>query len=201
MLSSLLSFSKLYGYFSRFILRHGAIDFLFKHKPGTKILDVGCGPGSHTHYFIDSNYLGLDLSAKYIQSANERYKQYDNINFLQADVNAFFSTESEELGKFDLIILCGVLHHLDDGEIDKMLWRLSALLNTDGELRTFDGVYTEDQPILAKYALDNDRGKFIRTAAAYERLITKHLPDATYIIYDNLLRIPYTHIVFNYTRR
>ena len=197
MLRKLLSFSKLYNIFSQIIAPTGATDFFFEHEPGIKVLDVGCGPGSRSHYFTDSRYLGIDLSAKYIKTANERYEEYENINFLQADVNTFFSEENEATEKFDLVILCGILHHLSDDEIENMLSRLGALLNSNGELRTFDGVYTDNQPRFAKYALKLDRGKHVRSISGYEKLIAKYFPNASYALFDNLLRIPYTHIVFS----
>ena len=198
MLTRLLSFSKIYDCFSQFSSPRNACDFFFEHKPGIKILDIGCGPASQTHRFIDSNYLGIDLSAGYIKEANDKYQEYENINFLCTDVNTFFGSEKNLQEKFDLIILCGILHHLSDNEVESTLAPLRNLLNPDGGVRTLDGVYTDSQSKIARWILSKDRGKFVRTVADYESLIIRHLPSATYKIYGNLTRFPYTHIVFSY---
>ena len=105
MLSKLLSFSKIYDWFQQIGARQGALDFFFEHKPGIKVLDVGCGSGNHTHYFCDANYLGIDLSTDYIYAANSKYKEFENISFLLIDVNNFVKSAENQAEKYDLIIL------------------------------------------------------------------------------------------------
>ena len=40
-------------------------------RPGDKVLDIGCGPGDILEVLSDVEYVGLDLSPEYIESAKE----------------------------------------------------------------------------------------------------------------------------------
>lgn len=38
-----------------------------------RVLDVGCGPGTNTHHFVRSDYLGLDCNRGYVESARTKW--------------------------------------------------------------------------------------------------------------------------------
>jgi trans-aconitate methyltransferase len=38
-----------------------------------RVLDVGCGPGTNTRFFANSDYLGIDINPHYIGYARRRY--------------------------------------------------------------------------------------------------------------------------------
>ena len=59
---------------------------------------------------------------------------------------------------------------------------------------TIDPCYVSGQSAIAKFLIDNDRGKYIRDQAGYERLISCVGKVRSRIFHD-LLRIPYTQIV------
>ena len=40
-----------------------------------RVLDVGCGPGTNTHYFEDAGYLGIDINRSYVDSARRRHRR------------------------------------------------------------------------------------------------------------------------------
>jgi hypothetical protein len=67
-------------------------------------------------------------------------------------------------------------------------------------LVTVDGVWTTDQSRVAKYPLSRDRGRFMRTADAYQKLATSVFPRIKSNIRHDLLRIPYTLIILECTR-
>ena len=54
-------------------------------KPGDRILDVGCGPGRHSHLFAEReiDVLGIDISNEFIKLANTGKSK---ANFLRQDV-------------------------------------------------------------------------------------------------------------------
>jgi len=198
MLSKILSTPTVYAFFQKLIVKEG-YSFFFEHKPDIRVLDIGCGPATCTHYFLDTDYMGIDLSEEYIQQATQKYEGHRNIKFLCSDANIFLNSKSIYYDKFDLIIMCGVLHHLDDTEVNSCLSSLPGLLSSKGIFRSLDGVFINNQSKLAKLVLRSDRGKYVRTIKGYRNLVCKHFPEASYTVYNNLLRVPATHIKLEYS--
>ncbi len=42
-------------------------------RAGARILEIGCGPGTIAGYLPDSEYVGFDMSSKYIEMARKRF--------------------------------------------------------------------------------------------------------------------------------
>src|ERR1700693_4882903 len=63
-----------------------------------RVLDVGCGPGTNTHHFAKSDYLGVDLNERYIRTARRRHGR----NFVAADVRSYRANPGD---RFDLILV------------------------------------------------------------------------------------------------
>lgn len=93
-------------------------------KDGTTLLDLGCGCGDFYHYlrFYHSPliYLGIDLSANMIVSAQRAYPKG---NFRCSDIDSISKSHS-----FDIVIACGVFNlrlnnHLTyvKNQLDKMI--------------------------------------------------------------------------------
>src|ERR1700759_4909030 len=70
-----------------------------------RVLDVGCGPGTNTSLFTDSDYTGVDINPEYIRQARNRYQR----RFLVADVTKYQVTPAE---RYDFILVNSLLHHL-----------------------------------------------------------------------------------------
>ncbi len=126
-------------------------------------LDIACGTGTFSPLFDADKYIGLDMSAKYINYAREKYKR----RFMVANAqNIALPDES-----FDNIIIVGSLHHMPDGEIQKILAETKRLLRAKGTL-----LIIEDLPVsrklnfVGKLVQRLDVGKDIRTQADYETL-------------------------------
>ena len=97
-----------------------------------KFLDAGSGSGHRitnvaTH-FTKCDFLGIDISDTSLQIANELKisKKLSNIRFLQHNL----MNTIESIGKFDLILCMGVLHHLSNPKHG--LKNLVNLLQKDG---------------------------------------------------------------------
>ncbi len=96
------------------------IDLLVKDIPESdrsnlKLLDIGCGTGLSTQLLLDteigdkiSQITLLDTSKEMLTRAAERSKKWN------AEVITFNNEVSALEGKFDVIIVCSVLHHIPD---------------------------------------------------------------------------------------
>ena len=96
------------------------------------ILDAGCGSGHRitnvAEFFKNCDFLGVDISEKSLEIANglKDTKKLHNIRFQNHDI----MNGVETLGKFDLVLCMGVLHHLSNP--DKGLQMLADTLNDTG---------------------------------------------------------------------
>lgn len=99
---------------------------------GKTILDAGCGSGHRitnvAEFFQHCNFLGVDISDKSLEIANElcNRKKLQNIRFLNHNI----ISGVEKLGKFDIVLCMGVLHHLSDPK--RGLQMLTNTLNDNG---------------------------------------------------------------------
>ncbi|MGK4569281.1 class I SAM-dependent DNA methyltransferase [Flavobacterium sp. 3HN19-14] len=97
------------------------------------LLDIGCGTGLSTQAILNSG-LGkhiaaitlLDTSPNMLVQAEEKAKQWGKSYTL---VNGHLS---EVTAKFDIVVICSVLHHIPD--LEKFLAEVSNVLNPGGIL-------------------------------------------------------------------
>ena len=101
----------------------------FKEK---NFLDAGSGSGHRinnvANFFKKCNFLGIDISETSLKIANDlkEIKKNQNINFVKHNI----MDGVEDLGKFDIVLCMGVLHHLSDPK--KGLQLLTKTLENDG---------------------------------------------------------------------
>ena len=95
-------------------------------------LDAGSGSGHRitnvANFFKKCNFLGIDISKTSLKIANElkNSKKISNINFVKHNI----MNGVQNLGKFDIVLCMGVLHHLSNPE--KGLQILTKALENDG---------------------------------------------------------------------
>jgi cyclopropane fatty-acyl-phospholipid synthase-like methyltransferase len=172
-------------------LWHTYLDEYVKPQPGEKVLDVGCGPADVLSYMPNVEYTGLDHSSEYIHAAKKRFGNRGR--FWCTDVSGVGL--EKERGTFDLAMATGVIHHLNDEQAADLFSLVRVALRPGGRLITFDGCFVPDQSRLARWILRNDRGKFVRTSTEYERLASKQFSAIESYLRNDLLRIPYTHLI------
>jgi SAM-dependent methyltransferase len=193
-LSAVLGLPAAYRLFTRMVggdVWRVYLDEYVKPVAGEKILDIGCGPADILSYMGDVNYTGFDISPEYIAAAQKRFG--DRGRFFCSDVG--LATIEREQGTFNLVMATGVLHHLDD-EVAGKLFQLARLaLRRDGRLVTYDGCYVPDQSRVARWLLSQDRGNFVRPREEYLRLASACFSKIEAYRRDDLLRIPYTHLI------
>jgi SAM-dependent methyltransferase len=167
------------------------LDEYVQPAAGEKVLDVGCGPADVLTYLPNVEYTGIDYSPEYINSAKTRFGSRGR--FLCSDVSGV--TLEKEQGTFDLAMATGVVHHLDDQQASNMFSLVRLALRPNGRLITFDGCYVPGQSNMARLSLSNDRGKFVRPLAEYQRLASAQFSKVRCHLRHDLLRIPYTHLI------
>ncbi len=130
-----------------------------------RVLDVGCGPGMNTGLFARSDYLGIDINPKYIESARRRF----NRNFVVGDATTFTVPSGEG---FDFILVNSFLHHIANPLARRVLSHLATLLTPDGHLHSIE-VIMPQRPGLPRALARWDRGKFCRSVEEWRGNFTE----------------------------
>jgi SAM-dependent methyltransferase len=194
-LRDLLTVPALYRIFADLLRRSDTrrriIDGMLKVKPRERVLDVGCGPADWLSAFPDVDYYGVDISPQYIEAARGRYRGKGHFA-IRAITDA---TSFDDLGKFDLVMALGLIHHLSDSQALSLMHAAKMALNPGGRFVTLDNVFVPDQSRVARWIIDKDRGQHIRSRDGYAAIARRHFEDVRVIILHDLLRIPYTHII------
>ncbi len=108
---------------------------LIKHKGSIRLLDLGCGWGSHGSYVLE-NYDGVHVTflsnsatqQDYIKSRNQQHAgRFSNV---KADASTFDGPEFLEA--FDVIVSCEMLEHMKN--YDLVLKKVSSWLQPDGRM-------------------------------------------------------------------
>jgi ubiquinone/menaquinone biosynthesis C-methylase UbiE len=193
-LRAILSHPSIYDLWSRLAgaERCRAI-FVYKHvRPGagSRMLDVGCGTADILrHLPSDADYVGIDISASYIAQARARHGE--RAEFRVGDVAGL----NYEGRAFDMLIACGVLHHLDDSQARALFRDAVSVLTRNGRVVTIDPVFEPGQSRATRAIMVRDRGRYIRTSEAYLKLPTEAFASTGLSIHRGLLRLPYWHCV------
>jgi SAM-dependent methyltransferase len=157
-------------------------------RPGQKVLDVGCGPGFiATHLPRGTAYVGFDTDRKYIRYAERRFRSRGRFVCQIFDEQA-----ASRYAPVDIVMMNGVLHHMNDDQVHRSLDAIKQALAPAGRLFTLDGCYVDGQSALARFLLENDRGKFVRTQQGYENLIRAHFTQIEAHVDTSLSWVPYT---------
>ena len=167
--------------------RRHLVQEVIRPFPGMRLLDIGCGTAEILDYLPhDMQYVGFDLSSRYILGARRRYGERA-IFHCQSVTSALI----HELESFDVVLASGVLHHLNDLEAESLTQLASSALKSGGTLITIDGCYVPEQNPIARFLLSIDRGKFVRDTQGYTAILNKSFASI-----DSQVRhstyIPYT---------
>jgi SAM-dependent methyltransferase len=155
-------------------------------KQITTVLDIGCGPADILEYIGDVEYYGFDISEKYIVAAKQRFG--DKGKFVTKNITM---EDIDKLPKFDLVIMHGLLHHIDDETAIKILEVAKEALSPGGRLVTVDGCLEEGQNPIARFLIRNDRGRNVKSKDGYYQLASKVFSDINIYIHHQAW-IPYT---------
>jgi cyclopropane fatty-acyl-phospholipid synthase-like methyltransferase len=161
---------------------------------GSRILEIGCGPGTIVGYLPSCDYLGFDLSPEYIELAKKRFPK---AHFACERVSQFTLAREQS---FDVVLALGIVHHLDEAEARQLFQIAYDALKSGGKLVTIDGVWTDGQSPVARWLLARDRGEYVRSEREYVGIASHVFSDIRPSIRHDLLRIPYSHLILECIR-
>ena len=116
------------GHVIRFYEKFLKYEFGIDGSGGEKILDFGCGNGTHPKYFLAKGFevFGVDVSEVAIRQVKDRLsKNKENFHVISegADIANFFSN------RFDIIFSNQALYYLNNTQLKNTLLQMNSLLN------------------------------------------------------------------------
>lgn len=125
---------------------------LIPELKGKRVLDLGCGNGSMSKYFIEngaSYVLALDISNNMIEEAKEKNND-KNIKYEVLGMEEISNIKE----KFDLVFSSLAFHYIED--FNKLINDINSILNEDGIL-----LFSQEHPNVLASILDSDMKKYI----------------------------------------
>jgi SAM-dependent methyltransferase len=177
-------FQSIGGFFGA---RIRAIDAYLDIRPGDHIIDIGCGPGFIVKHLPASiRYDGFDIEKRYIDYARRRFHARGSFHCREFDLSCAAS-----LGGADVVMMNGLLHHLDNADASALLRAVRRALKPSGVLFTLDGCLRDGDSWLANWVIRHDRGRHIRSEDGYRQLLKEHFGTVKIFIRDDLCLIRY----------
>jgi SAM-dependent methyltransferase len=159
----------------------------FDSQDGLRILDLGCGPGDTLKLIgASGEYTGIDLNPRYVAKATRNARA--GASFIVADVTQLDTLQFKD---YDLIIAFGLIHHLNDRQVNDLLAAVASMLKPKGRMVTLDGCYRNGMSSVVAWLLRHDRGRYVRQEQAYLELFSRHLRIETTFTDPAAMRIPY----------
>ena len=193
-MKNLLAFSRIYFLFQSLVggvrARKRCVRDYMTLKPGLRVLDIGCGPGYVVEEMPQCHYVGFDIDCGYIAHAQSHYQ--DKGRFFCRELTA---ADVDAMDPFDVVLLFGALHHLDDATAVRMMQLAKRALKKGGYFLSLDGCFVPGQSFIDRTLLQQDRGKYVRTEQGYLALATQAFEQPKAIIRNDYFYLPYTFII------
>jgi SAM-dependent methyltransferase len=129
-----------------------------------RVLDAGCGTGEFALLFAPSGYMGVDIHPGYIRYATRLRPRH---RFACADLSAW----GGDGAPFDLTLVNGVMHHLDDDTARGLLAAAHRHTRTGGTLLVIEDVHLPQSGVGTGLVHALDHGSHIRAPEAWTRLV------------------------------
>ena len=170
------------------------VEHYIRPQAGMRVLDIGCGPADLLGYLPPVDYWGFDISDAYIEHARQRYGTRGNFH-----VGLLTEAMLADSPPFDVVVMSGVLHHLEDEVADTVLRLASRALRTGGRVATVDPCLVPGQNPVARWLIKADRGQNVRREHEYAALARQVFSECVVTV-QHKRWIPYTHCFMECTR-
>jgi len=141
----------------------GVIRRDLKLGQGLRSLDLGCGPGAFSDLFDGDEYVGVDMNARYIDYARRKCRG----SFVVGDARRMDLPDSG----FDQTLIFGLLHHLPDEDVCKVLGEVRRVMAPGGRALVIEDIPAVSKLNLVGHLIHNvENGEHIRPAEEYRRL-------------------------------
>jgi SAM-dependent methyltransferase len=137
-------------------------------EPDDVIVDVGCGTGDALHYLPSFKaYHGFDVDPVAIEFARNKAAGRPNVSYETRPLSAEYLTAIQP----SLVILAGVLHHMEDAQATELLGMFPGT-------KSIRRIVTQDPVYLPREKVSNflawlDRGMFVRHEDGYRELVAR----------------------------
>jgi len=103
-------------------------------ESGVRVLDVGCGTGTHLELYVDKGCdgYGIDTSPAMLERARNRLRDHATLTLGTATDLPYPD------GSFDLVIAATLLHELDQSTQQAALAEIARVMADDGRLLVID---------------------------------------------------------------
>jgi SAM-dependent methyltransferase len=196
-LRSVLAFPWVYRLFDMLVGSKAYEEWFIKNvlglRNGQKLVDVGCGPAQILDRLPRVEYVGLDISDAYIQAARIKFKARGAAIFLSGSIEDW--TLNPLTYAADIVLVNGVLHHVDDDEAKNILEFAYRILKDDGRFIFYEPCYLIWQSRISTYFMSRDRGQNIRTEQQWKDLASNTFPLVSTNIVTGANRLAYVHII------
>ena len=172
-------------------LRRRLIQNHVRAKSGDKVIDIGCGSALALQWLPEAQYIGLDINPDYIAFARRTYGSKGT--FVVGDARSLRA--DSRFQNADIVMVLGVLHHLDDQDAADCIQFAHDALKPNGRFVCHEACWVPNQGAVSKYIMGSDRGRNIRTEQQYRELAAKVFRSVNSWVDTKPMRIPYVTIV------
>jgi len=137
----------------------------------------------------------MDMSESYVAAARRRWGTRGTFRVGLAE-----EIETMDIPAPDIVLLIGVLHHLDDEQVARLFDKVAPMLALNGRVIAIDPTYVQRQHPVARLLISYDRGRNVRTEPHYRELASPVFTRIKTTVENRLLRIPYDHVIMECSR-
>lgn len=171
------------------------IEEIIRPDSTSVIVDIGCGTADIAERLQCARYVGFDPNPPYVSEAQHRLKRAADAR-AEVFIGRIGDADLRDRlpPRADIVIMMGVLHHLDDHLSVVALELAAALVGDSGRFVSLDPGFVDGQSRIARELARRDRGSHVRRPDEMRQLVTQVFGRTDVNIHHDLLRVPYTHI-------
>jgi len=156
------------------------------------VVDIGCGTGEMRSHLNPARYIGIEPNASYVDKSAASIGPSDEIVSAGVEDDGLRSRLPDQV---DLVLMVGVLHHLDDDVACKAMQLAADLVRPGGRFVSIDPVLVDGQRRISHNLVKRDRGRNVRNAEQLRSVIAPSFPHVNITLRGDLLRLPYDHAI------